>query len=809
METTTMTENETFGRDDGKPVFLGMKLEGTIENGVFVGSVVHRYHNPRDTHIEAVMTMYAPAGSVVSGLSCKLGDNEAIKAKVVESGEANERYEEMVYGGDMAAILEHSGDLRDVFSLSAGNLKPGESLVAEMKFSLELTQEGKVIRLTVPTGEIHKYGDQADLGRRDDQVPTMSHFVENPLEVDILVRGENATGRISTPNRKDQLQITKSEDGEELRISVGKGAFMDGDIILDIEPRKKKGLCYTLADREKGINYVMARLFVGLDEQTEETTTVKILVDNSASMRRGDIELARDFLFTFKNHLGNNDKCTLSMFGNHVDHVQPEPIRTDPRGKRLFDQFVSMQHAHMGGTELPSAVADIARLDSSSEMRDILIITDGAIGDYRGVISSARNHRCFIVGVGNAAHQVLEPIADQTGGKYFNVPSGADFDLVATQVYQSMRSAKATDIKVSWPTKPAWSVDPKNIWGNQSVDCFAAFKKMPEGEVTITYVQNDANHSYKLDLADSVTMAGLSHLAKGRRIEQLENTGKFDKALKLSVDWQILGRKTSLIFEHERSAEEKSKGAPDQVRPESMTPQGSFGTLHDEQVAHYLRMPGVLGSSPEDSRVYERAAHFKSRSHGRPARSRRHGQVKRLSNRTGVNMLQSDQFGVRHNSPQGWGYQPSSPTLPIHVSSDSLPEAPCLALPHRYTLRQGDELVANEKSMARLLVEFIHDELFDKADELEWRLKRALERATKDGSDPELELNLSRALSIVRHAKSGLDKDTLTMFVKQTYRSVKKADFNFWTSMLNIQDEIDVYKKVVRKKGDTVNILVR
>lgn len=808
METTTMTESETFGRDDGKPVFLGMKLEGTIENGVFVGSVVHRYNNPRDTHIEAVMIMYSPVGSVVSGLSCKLGDNEPIKAKVVESGEANERYEEMVYGGDMAAIMEHSGDLRDVFSLSAGNLKPGEDLVAEMRFSLELSQEGKVIRLVVPVTEAEKYGDPSDLGRRDDQVPTMSHFVENPLEVDILVKGENATGMITTPNRKDQLKITKGEDGKDLRISVGEGAFMDKDFILDIEPRKKEGLCYTLSDKEKGINYVMARLFVGLEDVTEETATVKILVDNSASMGGGNIGLARDFLYTFMNHLGNNDLCTLSMFGNDVAHFRSKPFRNDAKGKRLFGQFVPMQLAHMGGTELAKAVASISRFNSRSKIRDIMIVTDGEINSPERVIRAASGHRCFIVGVGNAAHQVLKPIADRTGGKYFNVPSGADFDLVATQVYQSMRSAKATDIKVSWPTKPAWSVDPKNIWGNQSVDCFAAFKEMPEGEVTITYKQNDVLHSYKLDLAKSVTMAGLSHLVKGRRIGRLEDTGKLDEALKLSVDWQILGRKTSLIFEHERSAEEKAKGAPTQERPESMTPQGSFGTLHDEQVAQYMRMPGVLGSSPEDLRAYKRTAHFSSRGHGKSPRSRRHGKVQRLSNRTDVNMLHLDQTGVCYNSPLSWA-QPSSPTLPIHVYSDSPPEAPCLALPHRYTLRQGDELVANEKSMARLLVEFIHDELADKTDELEWRLQRSLERARTDGSDPELELNLSRALSIVRHAKSDLDKDTLTMFVKQTYRSVKKADFNFWASMLNIQDEIDVYKKVVRKKGDTVNILIR
>lgn len=809
METTTMTESETIGRDDGKPVFLGMKLKGTIENGVFVGSVVHRYHNPRDTHIEAVMTMYAPVGSVVSGLSCKLGDNEAIKAKVVESGEANERYEEMVFGGDMAAIMEHSGDLRDVFSLSAGNLQPGESLVAEMKFSLELTQEGKVIRLIVPTGEIHKYGDPTDLGRRDDQVPTMSHFVENPLEVDILVKGENATGRITTPNRKDQLQITKSEDGKDLRISVGKGAFMDGDIVLDIEPQQKKGLCYTLADRENDMSYVMARLYVGLDEQTQETATVKVLVDNSASMGGGDIILARNFLFTFSNLLGSNDMCTLSMFGSSVVHDQFEPIRTDLRGKKLFNRFVSMQGAHMGGTNIPAAVADVAHIDSKSGISDIFILTDGGFNDFEGVINSARGHRCFIVGIGNADHQMLSQITEKTGGKYFQVSSADDFDQVATKVYQSMRTAKATDIKVRWPTKPSWSVDPKNIWGNQSVDCFAAFKEMPEGEVNISYKQNDVEHSYKLDLANSVTMAGLSHLIKGRRIGHLEISGKLDEALKLSVDWQILGRKTSLIFEHERSAEEKAKGAPEQVRPESMTPQGSFGTLHDEQAAQYMRMPGVLGASPEDPRKFMRADHPSSGIRGNTARRKSRGTVQRLSNRTGMNMLQHDQFGVCYNSPLSWRAQPASPTLPIHVSSDSLPEASCLALPHRYTLRQGDDLVANEKSMARLLVEFIHDELADKTDELEWRLQRSLERARTDGTDPELELNLSRALSIVRHAKSDLDKDTLTMFVKQTYRSVKKADFNFWASMLNIQDEIDVYKKVVRKKGDTVNILVR
>ena len=731
MTETTVQRTRRRTRNSNQPVFQGMTLKGVVRDSVFVGKVLHEYRNFLDKDIEARFTMYAPINSVVSGLKCLIGKDDEFELKdamVVDEKKASEMYEDSISSGDSAVLVEQSGDLRDVFSVSVGNLRPNEKAYVSMGFTVNLEQEGDKISLVVPTTEIKKYGDPSDSGRRDDQEPIMSGHAINPLEVDIRVEGKLANGKISSPNCDLDVKKVRSDKKETVvQVSVSKYSVMNRDFVLEISPSADDNKSYILCDEVDDNNYVMARMFIDKSKASLSPATVKILVDNSGSMSGGDIALARDFLQTFFKQLGLTDHCTMSMFGSDVAHIREAPVAGNPAGKRIMGDFANKQDARMGGTRLAEAVKSVAELPSGEGMRDILIITDGAIHGYdvRGVIeyASKTKHRCFIVGVGNADHNNLKKICEATEGKYYSY-YGQNIDEISKKVYESMRDAKASDINVNWPGKPSWTISPKNIWGNQSVDCFAQYEgALPDDDVILSLTKNGERIEHKLSLNSAYLFPGIAELARGRHIEDLIANGNEDEAKKKSLEWQIFGRGTSYVFQKARLAEDKASSTPESIVVDNMTPEGSFNapSILLQDIHHDRAMFAKKENSTETVHIKDNSVEIQSRGIKGSQQTGRRGGQGHVQHRIG----QAD-YGYHSQNPysfdDGWdNFAPSNYRLGARPPSNPDDRRANFA-PSNYRarglepkiIRKGFSLydgnqciVGFEKTMFNLFIEFI------------------------------------------------------------------------------------------------------
>src|SRR4051812_48384608 len=98
--------------------------------------VEQKFHNPFTEVIEAVYVFPLAGGCAVSAFEMQIGAR-VLKAKIEERGEARRQYAEALEQGKRAALLEQERD--DVFTIQAGNIRPGDSVTVRLTYSERLS----------------------------------------------------------------------------------------------------------------------------------------------------------------------------------------------------------------------------------------------------------------------------------------------------------------------------------------------------------------------------------------------------------------------------------------------------------------------------------------------------------------------------------------------------------------------------------------------------------------------------------------------------------------------------------------------
>lgn len=107
--------------------------------------MVHEYYNPEKEEskaedvkegeeatggIEVAFKFPKEDNCVISKMSIKLGDT-LIQAKVQDKVKAEEKYDDAVGEGNLAALLQEKDDI-DLHEVGIGNVLPGQTVVVEM-----------------------------------------------------------------------------------------------------------------------------------------------------------------------------------------------------------------------------------------------------------------------------------------------------------------------------------------------------------------------------------------------------------------------------------------------------------------------------------------------------------------------------------------------------------------------------------------------------------------------------------------------------------------------------------------------------
>lgn len=581
-------------RNGGRAVFDGVQVEGKVHGMLLDVSATQVFRNPGAAHLELVYSFPLPADAVLLSLTVRLGERQ-LTGSVVEKREASARYEDTLADGDTAIMLERAHD--GSYCLNFGNLGPGETGEVCLRYAQALRFEGDGLRLCIPTVIAPRFGNpQRDAGLDPHQVPTHDIFTSYPFSLALQLATGLATATIGSPSHKIAVRSTSAGT----KVVLNEDAALDRDFVLTLEGLDHASQAIAAPDaRAPGHSVVLAGFRPRCAERASRPISTKILVDCSGSMAGDSIAASRKALQAVIRGLREDDRFSLSRFGDSVQH----------RGRRLWKateatrlsaaRWINDLDADLGGTEMAAALASTFAFDGAAPC-DVLLVTDGHIHAIDGVIEAARSarHRLFIVAIGSAVSEShLRRLAEATHGAVDFVAPGEGVEPAIRRMFARLRSPRVGGLRLAWASgrSAQWASLPDSVFNDDSVYVYACLEGNASGDELRLLGRDDDGAEHEIGVATVVTILDDDALVRMAIHARLQGHAQLPQAQRtqLACDYALVTPLTNFLLTLEREDGDKAPAMPELQQVAQMLPAGWGGAGSVHVASHATRMPAV------------------------------------------------------------------------------------------------------------------------------------------------------------------------------------------------------------------------
>jgi len=442
------------------PVLSGVQAFGRLDAVMFDLTLRQTYRNTSDKVLEVIYTFPLPPMAVLLGFASELNGARQ-DGVVVAKREAERQYEESLLDGDSPVMLEAHSD--GLHTANIGNLKPGEEIVLEARFTQLLRFEQGRLRVSIPMTIAPRYGNPEQTGLQPQQVPLASLEAEYPLILSLTL---GAALTCATPEYPTHRFITTQGEDGTARLTLAPGARLDRDVVVILTPKEPHPSLLVRADNpfDAEAPVVMMAAFQPPMGAPRERIALKLLVDCSGSMNGDSIASARAALRGVSAGLKDRDQVSLSRFGSSVEHAFA-PTLAKPQALRHLQPLIDGIRADLGGTAMEEALNAVFALPHGPDYTgaDVLLITDGEIWQAKEMIAAAcsSGHRVFAIGVGSSpAEGVLRALAEATGGACEFATPGEALEAAAQRMLHRIRQPLLKNVRIDWGSTTRWISGP-------------------------------------------------------------------------------------------------------------------------------------------------------------------------------------------------------------------------------------------------------------------------------------------------------------------------------------------------------------
>jgi Ca-activated chloride channel family protein len=558
-----------FAFIESKRVILplkGVECDFSVVSGIAEVSMtqVFRQENTKPLDCEYLFPLPADA----SVYFCEADINgRTIRAQVRERQEARQLAAEKKAAGFRTALVESERD--NLFTLSLGNVQPGDLLVIQLKYFQTLRSLAGALSLEIPFCPGIRYIPGKPLLRSNkgkgvvddtDQVPDASRIT--PVRIDaghpdaayVEVRG-TLDGKfvkekdVASPSHSVVVQRV----GEELRITLSdKGDVPDRDFVLRWSEKNIETVASRVWVQEKG-EKTYALLEIRAPEKASEQrppADFYFLLDRSGSMASEKWNKAAEALQSCMKVLGAADRAMVTFFESHFQDFAERPLSAS---ELLEDkQFQSVKKlGTAGGTELNPALKHVLELvakHSADRARNLILITDAQIGNESAILELMRTAPDFPVhcfGIDVALNDsLLLALCRQQGGTFYSLNPNDDIEQAVTSLGRTLGQPVLLDLQLSEGWELADARIP-NLYAGQIHYLSARSSHFQPLELAArTSSLENANLAFERQ--NSAHQAPYLHWCKSR-IQRLVAERDDPAAIALSVESNLICRLTAFI----------------------------------------------------------------------------------------------------------------------------------------------------------------------------------------------------------------------------------------------------------------------
>uniref|UniRef100_A0A8C9Y8D4 VIT domain-containing protein n=1 Tax=Sander lucioperca TaxID=283035 RepID=A0A8C9Y8D4_SANLU len=429
-------------------------VEVKLEVRANVATVVStlNYENKEDKPLEAVFVFPLPGDAAVCHFSAKIGQTEIV-AEVKEKQKAREEYDDTLSSGQQVFLLEESDQSPDIFSLSVGSLRPGESASIRLEYVTELAvQADEGLRFCLPAVLNPRY---QPWGSKDVCIQVTSvpaSLVPYSLSFSARVSSPRPVSKVECNCPLDALQYLNTEQ-TQATVKLAAGHKFDRNVELLIY---YKDAHQPTAVVEAGQASAKPGTLMG------DPVVMLSLYPEFPQAVMSSVALCGEFVVPLT-HLPMGCYFNIYSFGSCHEHIFPKSVEYSQKTLEEPLKKIEEMDADLGGTEILMPLKHIySQPCIPSQPRQLIVFTDGEVGNTKEVINLVKknsgSHRCFSFGIGEGASSALINGLAKEGGGHAQFKTGTDRMQPKVRSPRFALHPAVVDISVKWDLQKGVSV---------------------------------------------------------------------------------------------------------------------------------------------------------------------------------------------------------------------------------------------------------------------------------------------------------------------------------------------------------------
>lgn len=367
-----LTHLGSLDSDVGPLPLRSVTYDVTVDGLVARARCLQQFDNPLSTPAEVIYVFPLPDRAAVVACSATLG-GRVVRARIAERQAARVEYQNALAEGRRAALVEE--DRPEVFSLSLGNLAPGESATIELELVVPLSLERNEATLRLPICVAPRYVGGLTVGTdpvgRGDSLDTTTVPDASRVTPPVLSPGSDrapalranvrvrAGGLSVLGVRASLYSTTTRHDGETLIVELDESSTPDRDLILRLALKDELSTTASSVPDDRSVgNGTLALTVIAPTDPSARPRDVAIVLDRSGSMGGWKMIAARRAAARLVESLGPDDRVWVCGFDHALD-VAPATAagltHATDRVRWRACEFLARLDAR-GGTELAAAL---------------------------------------------------------------------------------------------------------------------------------------------------------------------------------------------------------------------------------------------------------------------------------------------------------------------------------------------------------------------------------------------------------------------------------------------------------------------
>ncbi|HKA38017.1 MAG TPA: marine proteobacterial sortase target protein, partial [Thermoanaerobaculia bacterium] len=510
-------------------------------------SVRQRFANTAGDCVEGVYVFPLPENAAVDRMRMTAGQR-VIEAEIRERVEAKKIYEQAKADGKKASLLEQ--ERPNIFTASVASIGPNETVQIEIEYQETLRFDEGKFHLRFPMVVAPRY-DPGSVS--PDPAVAAAAAVASAVGLRAMpdARIVPAVMRPGEPGVNPVRLQVELETGVRLRkldssthtvaaapigdtaysVAMAAPAAADRDFVLEWEPdlgnRPRPALFTENLDGQIYTVLVMlppAAASVPAARLPRETI---FILDTSGSMYGDSIEQARKSLFFALDRLNQEDRFNIIEFNSSMSRLWDESRRALPGSVEEAKRWVAKLQAN-GGTEmLPALRAALEGAGDGGEVRQVVFVTDGGVGNEEELFRYIREHlgrsRLFTVGIGSAPNSHFMTKAAEFGrGTFTYVGSPTEVEAKMGALFRKLESPVLTDVRLDWDDAAveAWPAKIPDLYAGEPL-VVAAKLSRTGGGVLVSGERAGVRWSERVPLSATAGDSGIDRLWARRKIAAL------------------------------------------------------------------------------------------------------------------------------------------------------------------------------------------------------------------------------------------------------------------------------------------------